>query len=357
MSNMRKVPWFLSLVMTVAVASCGSSKAPGGGAGGAVMATGGSGAGATPTGGSGGGQATGGAGDAGVGGADGGAAGKLTNYQPCSEESRIGRFTFEIKNDPDRPYSAVDGFINDRTSAVAVKKLATVDGCSIYQPAEAACTPECGSGTICVNAACVPEPKPRALGRITITGAKTPIELVELMNRYANGPMLTHPAFAPGADLRLVIEGAAGFAPLTLKGVGVDPLVASKTAVVVESGKPAILAWTAPAQAGPGKVHVRFGVNLHGDVDTWFECDVPDSGSFTASAALMTELYKHGFSGFPTYELTRRTVDSANVGGGCVEFVVSAPVTRALKTAGFDDCNEDQPCPAGKTCGDDLLCR
>lgn len=364
---MTTVPRFwicpgLILAFVCCFAACGSSD--GGkanpGTGGASGANGKGGAG-----GAGGGNNTGGSGpgSGGAPGADagsGGTSGGLTTYRTCSDETRAGRFTLALNNDAETPFSSMDGFVSDAIdSSNLPKRLATIDGCVVMQPPNAVeCKPECASDKLCTSQGCVALPKPHDLGKVTVTGLKQPLELANINNLYENPPMtLAHPGFVEGADIALTAVGAGGYGPFTLKGVGVAPLEVSMTPVVIEGGKPATFTWNAPSKTTPGKVHIKVGVNLHGDVDTWFECDVPDTGSFTATAALTTELFKYGVSGFPGIELTRRTADTTTVPSGCLEFVVAAPVSRSLKVPGVDSCMDDGDCTGGKTCQPDLVCK
>ena len=128
--------------------------------------------------------------------------------------------------------------------------------------------------------------------------------------------------------------------------------------IKAETGKPVTLTWTPPAKPSElTRIHIKFAINLHGMVDTWFECEVPDTGSYVVSAELMTELFKQGVSGFPSVDLTRRSSDTATVPSGCVEFMVAAPINRPIEIPGVVSCNDPDDCPAGKTCATDLVCR
>jgi hypothetical protein len=353
-----------SLVVVLAAGLACSS----GGGGGGNPSTGGT------SGGSGGNKGSGGAGSGGSNaggtsggsggssGADAGGSGTLAEYKTCQSGTMVGRITALINNDAENPFSDVNGYVMDGVPPNSgAKDLATVGGCVIRQPAPpASCTPACGADQWCTDKGCKPSPHAKNLGKVTVTGLKQPLELLNTNDTYnlPIGTMLMHPVFSEGADITLTAAGADGYGPFTLRGKGVGALEMPKDPIKVESGKPVTLTWTKPATASPvTRVHLNFAVNLHGTTDTWFECEVPDSGSFTVSGELTTQLFSHGVSGFPRVELTRRSSDTATVPSGCVEFMVAAPITRDLEVPGVVSCNEDTDCPSGKTCSGDLTCK
>ena len=62
----------------------------------------------------------------------------------------------------------------------------------------------------------------------------------------------------------------------------------------------------------------------------YISCDVPDTGTATVPASLLTTLRARGSRAFPFVALSRRTVDSTAVGPGCVEFAVESVTTQPL---------------------------
>ena len=309
------------------------------------------------------GGASGAAGNSGAGGATGG--GALATYKTCTDENRVGRFELSLNNDAERPFSDIDGTVSDGPNPFAQSKiLATIDGCVIKQPpvATATCNPACGIEQVCsANGTCVRNPNAHDLGKVTVTGLKKPLELLKNSGsfRYSRPPdvPLDHPAFSEGADITLTASGAGGYGPFVLKGLGISKLEAPKTKIAAEAGKPSTITWTASSASAVSRVVLDFAVNRHGAVDTWLECEVPDTGSFALSAALTTELFKHGVSGYPSVDITRLTSDTVSVPSGCVEFQVTALVNRELAVPGLVSCQGDKDCAAPKTCAEDLACR
>jgi hypothetical protein len=351
---MKRAFWVLALL-----AACGGGDGGGGTSGsGGARGTGGAGSGGASVG-------TGGSGaDAGAGGSGGGDAGGggLTAYKTCTADKRVGEFVVKIANDLEPPFSDIGGQINDAVNPYTIlEEKAKVGECVVYQPPTASvCNPQCDLATqICSAGKCVKQPVPKDVGKITLTGLVQPVELENISNRYVNpsSTPLMHPVFKEGANITLAIAGAGGYGPLQLKGEGVAAVEMSKDAIPAESGKPVMLSWKAPGKTSSvTRMHIKFSVNIHGAVDTWFECDVPDTGSYTVGAALMTELFKHGISGFPAVELTRQSSDTGMVPSGCMDFRVEAPISRPLAVPGLISCHDQTECPTGKTCGDDLAC-
>jgi hypothetical protein len=283
----------------------------------------------------------------------------LTDYRTCGEASRVGEFVLSL--DAVKGFTGFESaYVFDRIEPIRVpKELMKVGACRLLQPPEqASCTPACAGSEDCTSKGCTPKPQPQDVGKVTVTGLKIPLTLEKTeTNLYRASAQLPHPGFDEGVNIALQLAGGPGADALTLKGFGVAGLKAPTTALMVENGKPATLTWTPPAKPGPARMHIRFGINFHGGTDTAFECDVPDNGSFTIEAALMTELFKHGVSGFPHAELTRQSADTAAAKGGCVEFVVKSPVERDLTVPGLVSCHFDDDCPNGKICADDLTCK
>jgi hypothetical protein len=266
-------------------------------------------------------------------------------YEACPARSLAGEFV--LKLDGEAMFTGVDrGEVLDGIDATRTAREVMKSGaCRILQPAAAT--------------GAVTSPQPQDLGTVTMAGLKVPLTLLKIDNRYTNPPgVLPHPGFDEGASIVLqAMGGASGYGPFTLTGWGVAPLNTPAQPLVVESGKAATITWTAPALPGPTQVLINLGVNWHGAVDTWMECSAADTGTFTIPAATMTELFKHGVSGFPRVTLTRQSADTTTVKSGCVQFLVLSEVTRDVTVPGVVSCNEDSECSSGKTCQTDLSCK
>jgi hypothetical protein len=345
------------LSLSMFAAACSSSEGGGtGGAGGATGGRGGSGGSGGTTGGTGGGS--GGSGGA-TGGTGGGAA--LATYKTCDRAQRMGEFLVTLSdNDPMNRFTDIQGTVLDGVEQVRqVKLVKQIGDCQILQPPEAfMCPSQCNLATEqCTPTGCKPKPRLKDVGAVSVSGLKTGTN--QLMNNagvYFSTGTLPHPGFDEGADLTLTAAGMAGWGPFTLKGWGVAPLVVPTTPVTVETGKPVTLTWTAPTKPGPSKMLIDFSINRHGAVDAWLECTVPDTGSFTVTAEMTTELFKNGVSGFPSVNFTRQSGDTTTVMSGCVQLLVAAPISRDLNVPGVVSCNEEKKCPPGKECREDLTC-
>ena len=344
-----------SLAMLTAP-GCSSSDSGGtGGTGGATGGRGGSGGSGGTTGGTGGG--TGGTG--GASGSGGGSA--LQSYKTCDRAQRFGEFFITLSdNDPVNRFTEIQGAVMDGVEQIRqVKLVKQIGDCRILQPPEAfMCTPQCDLGTQeCTPTGCKPKPRVKDLGAVSVSGLKNgTVQLQNSAGFYGNTGTLPHPGFDEGADITLQVAGMAGWGPFSLKGWGVAPLVVPAAPVTVQMGQPVTLTWTPPSKPGPTRMLIDFSINRHGAVDAWLECTVPDTGSFMVTAEMTTELFKNGVSGFPSVNFTRQSGDTTMVMSGCVQFLVTAPISRDLNVPGVVSCNEEKKCPPGKECREDLTC-
>jgi hypothetical protein len=161
--------------------------------------------------------------------------------------------------------------------------------------------------------------------------------------------MLPHPGFLPGADLRINTEGG-DYAPFELRGWGISPLVLSGEAIEVRRGQPVRLAWEAPSDPGPARVNVQLDINVHGSNKTRIECDLPDTGVAEIPAPLVDGLFERGLSGDPTLTAVRRSATSVAIEPGCVEMLVSSPVSTPVEVEGVVSCDDSSECPPPQQC-------
>jgi hypothetical protein len=316
----------------------------GGGAGGATAATGGTGGGAA-TGGSGGsGGAPGASGDGGapvVAPADG--------YRTCTPPSRVGDLVVTV----DPAFVSFGGQIMSAADTTFLpQEVKRVGACRLLKPAAPIppCSPECGAGKICTRNGCIAEPAALDAGQISIGGTKTPFTAMLNMARVYGNPVGSSPTFDEGAALELKIAGKGDVPAQTIKASGIALLKAPTDKLRVESGKPVTLTWTPPTKKVASRMVIEFGVDLHGSSGARYECEVEDNGSFTIDAALVTELFSYGTSGFPRTTLTRQAAGTGMTKAGCVQFSVKSEVTRDIEIPGQKDCNEDSECPSGQKC-------
>jgi hypothetical protein len=296
----------------------------------------------------------------------------LTTYQTCKDEVRMGDFELALRerqNDIEAFTGIEPATVYDSIDPSTIAKVEMeIGGCRILRPPQAIppCSPECNQDTqICTLAGCKPRPTAQDLGTVSIDGLKVPGTLDKRAGDFVyTNPQWPHPAFDEGADLVLRATGAGRNAPFTARGWGVGSLIVPPEKLLVENGKPVTLTWTPPGKPGPTRMLINFSVNRHGSVDAWLECEVPDTGSHTIDAALVSRLFSFGLSGFPSVDMKRQTADTAMVASGCVEFNVVSAVNREITVPGLISCTgqdpepgQPPPCPPGQTCGDDLRCQ
>lgn len=272
-------------------------------------------------------------------------------YEPCDEAVDVGGFRVELASD----FTQVQGQVFDGVEPIRVSvELMRDDRCRLLVPPDLSCNPGCAFSTeTCGPSGCVPLPQALNLGTVAVDGLEIAMRM-EPNGRtlsYSNParPPLPHPGFQPGADLRLS-TGGGDVDVLTLWGWGVTPLT-DVGRVMVAEGQPTTLTWSAPVDPGPARILVSLDINVHGSGGASLQCDFPDTGSAEISSDMIDALIDQGLSGFPTMEMTRRTVTSTDIGPGCVDFQVAATTTPAVEVEGIVSCNDDAPCvPLGLTC-------
>lgn len=295
----------------------------------------------------------------GAGGAAGASAGgfggidaSLLPYEPCAANAKVGGFGILLGDG----FTSVDGEVNDAVRISDVPEVLGSEGdCRLLSPVVTTCMPECpvASQECSPDGACIPLPRTRGVGTVTVRGLVIPLAMEPnaVTHRYTNPalPMLPHPGFLPGADLRIDSEGG-DYAPFALRGWGVSPLVLSGGLIDVRRGQPARLAWEAPSAPSPTRLNVQLNINIHGSASAWIECDFPDTGAAEIPAVLVDGLFEQGFSGNPTLEAVRRSASSAEIEPGCVEMLVYSPVSTAVQVEGVVSCRTSSECPPPQQC-------
>lgn len=290
----------------------------------------------------------------GSGGSGGGGNGGGLLYNACPAAMRAGGFVFTMK-----PASAgmagfgqLNGAVRDKALPKDVWKSEMDQGpCRLMVPP--ACT-ACTLPMVCDGMSCVPGPTPKSVGNVTITGLATALTAMPIGdNKTYYTSISADPPFTTGADISLQ-TGGGDYPSFTLRGRGVPAVEASATPVQVRSGQPLTLTWTAPPAPVVTKMDIEVDIAHHGGVAAIIECEAPDTGSLTISAAMVDALIAKGTAGFPIAHLHRQTVDSTTVGGGCVDFAVLTKFNGEegvpLVVNGQQSCTMDSECPTGKTC-------
>ncbi len=281
--------------------------------------------------------------------ADGNTGAPIELSGPCSLEKRYGAFLVEAQDG----FSFVDGSVANGVVPVTILELVEEEGpCRLLKRNNPFCNPPCGPGQTCDHdGSCITFPEPQDLGTVEITGLadEALLEPLQPGNSYFL-TTLPHPGFEGGAAIHLTSsEGAFGV--LDLHGVGVDLLETEKPLWEVEEAKDLAISWPAPVTPGvPSVARLDLNIDQHGNSPVVLQCDFPDTGSAAVPAALIDQLLTSGVSGYPNGRVTRRTVDSAPVSDGCMEFIVASPLEADIEVVGHTPCKSDSDCPDGETC-------
>lgn len=297
----------------------------------------------------------GGTGDASSGGTSGGSDPGTPSGSVCERTERLGSFVLTLADS----YTAFRGAYSDGVAVNAVPELiGSAGGCDLLGPQDLFCATPCESGQICAgNDQCVPAATKVSAGTITLTGLEKDVTLEAngITSDYSSNFDEPYPGFLPGAAIGLSATGdsAAGF---TLSGQGVGAMTSTLETVDITSGEDVLLSWDASGATSESQLSVLLTVNAHGGTSAWIECVAPDSGAFSIPGELVDQLIGLGLSGFPRITLSRQTLDSTEVDGGCVDFTVGSDVTLPVSIDGLVSCNTDDECPDGQTCSAFLAC-
>ncbi len=272
----------------------------------------------------------------------------------CPLANKWGRFVVSIFD----IFSIVDGAVADGVVPITVLEEVGSDGsCVLLRRNNPFCNPPCDPDETCdFDGQCIPFPQNQDVGTVTIGGLEQDVLMSPLPpgNNYFD-TSLPNPAFQPGALIELN-TGCGAYDPVTLHGVGVEPLVLLNPDWTVVQGQDLPIQWEPPTAAlNPGQhVRVRLNIDQHGNTPVQMFCEFPDTGSASLPAVLVDQLMNFGVTGFPNATVTRRTVDSTTLSaGGCVEFEVSSPVDPNVLVDGYIPCIPGgSTCPSGMTCND-----
>jgi hypothetical protein len=246
---------------------------------------------------------------------------------PCPLDRRVGLFEVGVDT---YGLAAFTGSVADRVNPLQVLEAKESEGpCVLLERPNPFCDPPCpGSEQCAAGNQCVPFPVNQGVGTVTVTGLLAPLALEPDGQEAYSTTDFDGTPFAPGANLELTAAGGdlAGF---SLQGEGVPLLALPTKNWPLHAGDPVTIQWT-PGN-GVGTIRLNLNVDQHGVTPVTLVCDVPDTGSYTVPGTLTAALAAHGISGAPSSSIVRRTVDSLEVTGGCVEFVVSHRVKTLLK--------------------------
>jgi hypothetical protein len=280
----------------------------------------------------------------------------------CGLADDHGGFYVEILYSDLLNYSSVSGTVADGVVPITILEEVGVEGgCRLMRRNNPFCDPPCGAGTTCdFDGSCIPYPDNQDLGTVTVGGMDVPVVMVHVppsFNYFETE--LPHPVFQPGQLIELRTWDSLHGGDFTLHGVGVEPLdLGGVDTWIIYDGLDLPITWTPPtAPVVRSHVHLRLNIDQHGNTPVQMFCEFEDDGAASVPASLITQLVNFGVTGFPNATLTRRTVDSTTVEGGCVDFQIRSPVEPSVRVDGFIPCNGDFDCPEGQTCHPvDFIC-
>jgi len=237
--------------------------------------------------------------------------------EPCDLADRIGRIEITVS----QYGSWLDGKLFDKPSAQQVLTPKESEGeCILMMAENFHCDPACMPGEECTkDGTCEVAQAPQGAGTLTATGLSEEVVIEPNTGKYYSKVDFAEDAFETGALIEVTAPGdeLEGFA---LQGAGVDKLELVGGDWSMTPGEPLDIEWI--ASDGPGNVLIRINVDQHGVTPVWLRCEVEDTGSYTIPASMTEGLINYGVSGAATTDISRRTVDSADVKGGCIELEV-----------------------------------
>jgi hypothetical protein len=291
---------------------------------------------------------------------------------PGSDDAKVGTFTLRLVapvsasgSTPATPgYTALSGKVFSGPSPEAVVWEVDIEqgGCELLVPRVPFCDPSCGQDVCVEDDVCKPHPKGASAGTVTISGLKnsegasSEVKIEPIAASYSTPAdvKLSYPPFEEGAEVKLNAKGAEA-AAFDITSHGIAPLELTTTNFGLKSGSAFALAWKAPAK-GDSRIQIKLDISHHGGTKGKVECDVPDNGSLSISAELITRLLKLGFAGFPTVVVGRVSSATARIATGAVEFKVVSEIEQGVQIDGLTSCSDNADCPMGKTCQVDLSC-
>lgn len=251
-------------------------------------------------------------------------------------------------------YTIVDGSMADGVVPVTILQEVSSEGdCRLMLRENPFCEDGCGQDETCdFDGTCIDYPTALDLGEVTIAGLADDVRMqpVQPGFRYFN-TSLPHPAMQDGVLVQLRAEGDS-VDSFDLHGIGVAPLTIAEDAWVLEQGQDLTIAWTEAS----GRAHVALALRIdqHGTSPATLFCEFEDDGQGTVPAQMVDDLIDAGVTGFPNGSLTRRTVDNAEVGGGCIDLTTQSRRVPSVRVSGFTPCNTQADCPSGLTCNTTL---
>lgn len=268
------------------------------------------------------------------------------------------RITLAEKTEISQGLPSVKGKVYDGAmpSSIIWRETAKSGACTLYEPEVPFCSPRCGSDALCVsNGVCEALPNLISAGKVTVTGVKTlagatAFTMDPVLNGYQPpaGTSMEYIPFAEGNPVSVSAAGDTGVGAFVLNGKAIARLVLLTDSIALEDGKPVQLHWTPPGQDVGTTIEVIMDLSHHGGSKGKIECETADNGSLEVSASLVDALKALGVTGWPTIEVSRRSVATNTQVG--INLEMESPISLPLSIPGLISCTEDGDCPDGKTC-------
>lgn len=273
---------------------------------------------------------------------------------PCAAHERLGGFEAVVLPE----YSGVQGEVADGVvpASVRIREL-EADGCTLWQQPLLECNPPCPVQETCdVDGACIPFPLNQDLGTVTVEGLNKAIAMTPRPpgNNYFDADV-PHPVFDIDNDVIRLSTTSGYLDRIDLFGIGSRAIQPDVPAMVIVPGQALSVRWDAPAADPKTSVRLSIMIDQHGSTPVTLECEREDTGEAVIPAAVIDALIEQGVTGFPSMSISRSTVDSVRVAGGCVDFAVRSMRPIDVSVSGFVPCAGPGTCPDGQTCHPDTF--
>ena len=267
------------------------------------------------------------------------------NGEACPLENRVGYFEvahWEF-------YASVAGQVTNGVVPLEILQAKEVEGnCRLMRKENPFCDPPCGAGELCNHdGSCLAYPENQSVGTVSVDGLLVDVVMEpSITSAYAETDV-PFPMFENLSKVTLTATGdeAPGF---TLYGYGVEELAVDSQVLTLVKGDDLTVKWT--GSDGKGNIYMRLNVDQHGNSPVTMVCDVPDTGEAVLPGGLLKLLLEYGVSGFATFDIYRRTVDSSWNGDDCVELRTFSFAPGKVLVDGHVPCFSDADCPEGEKC-------
>jgi hypothetical protein len=239
---------------------------------------------------------------------------------------------------------------------------ASAAGCVLRTPKIPFCEPECADDDVCTGeGVCQPRANAVDVGKVRVENVSTvdgslDFELAQVAFTYQvpGAVKLAYPPFAELDTVRLQAAGGAGSA-FALEAPALTPMVLTGDTPKLDRGQPFTVTWAPPLDATRSVIQVVLNISHHGGTSGKIDCEVPDTGSLTIPAELISGLVDVGVSGWPTVKLTRHSSGTAQTAWGLVSLGVDSPYERPIEIPGIESCDLPADCASG-VCREDRTC-